>query len=296
MKKIAFLGLGNMGAPMASNLVAKGNFVTAFDLSKKALETAANEGCNIASSAPEAIQNAEIVISMLPASKHVGDLYHSGNSPLFEILPENTLVIDCSTIDAETARFLATKASNRNIDFIDAPVSGGVAGAQSGTLTFIVGGSESQFERAKPVLNSMGRNIFHAGDHGAGQVAKVCNNMLLAILMAGTCEALNMGIKAGLNAEVLSAIMQQSSGNNWALQVYNPVPGVMKGVPASRKYRGGFQVDLMLKDLRLALETATHHSAKTPMGKKAHSMFSEHQLTGNGTLDFSSLFQHYNKV
>ncbi len=293
MATIAFIGLGNMGGPMAANLAKAGHTVKAFDLSSKALEIAAEQGCQIADSAQQAAAGTDFVISMLPAGKHVEGLYVNGDQPLFDLVEKHTLVIDCSTIDAETARRVAAAGAEKGIGFIDAPVSGGVGGAQAGTLTFIVGGSVAQFELAKPVLDNMGKNIFHAGEHGAGQIAKVCNNMLLGILMAGTCEALNMGVKNGLDPAVLSDIMKQSSGNNWALQVYNPVPGVMDGVPASRDYQGGFQVDLMFKDLGLAMEVSQQSAAATPMGSAARALFNLHKSAGNGGLDFSSLIKLY---
>lgn len=296
MATIAFIGLGNMGGPMAVNLAKAGHTVKAFDLSPKALEIAAEQGCQIADSAQQAAAGVDFVISMLPAGKHVEGLYVSGEQPLFDLIDSHALVIDCSTIDAETARRVAAAGAEKGIGFIDAPVSGGVGGAQAGTLTFIVGGSDAQFEQARPVLEVMGKNIFHAGDHGAGQIAKVCNNMLLGILMAGTCEALNMGVKNGLDPAVLSDIMKQSSGNNWALQVYNPVPGVMDGVPASRDYQGGFQVDLMFKDLGLAMEVSQQSAAATPMGSAARALFNLHKSAGNGGLDFSSLIKLYQDV
>lgn len=293
MATIAFIGLGNMGGPMAANLAKGGHTVKAFDLSPKALELAASQGCQVAESAQHAATGVDFVISMLPAGKHVESLYVSGDQPLFDLVETHTLVIDCSTIDAETARRVAAAGAVKGVGFIDAPVSGGVGGAQAGTLTFIVGGAVAQFQQAQPILEGMGKNIFHAGDHGAGQIAKVCNNMLLGILMAGTCEALNMGVKNGLDPKVLSDIMKQSSGNNWALQVYNPVPGVMEGVPASRDYQGGFQVDLMFKDLGLAMEVSQQSAAATPMGSAARALFNLHKSAGNGGLDFSSLIKLY---
>ena len=293
MATIAFIGLGNMGGPMAANLAKAGHTVKAFDLSAQALEQAASQGCQIADSAQQAAAGVDFVVSMLPAGKHVEGLYVTGDQPLFDLVDKNTLVIDSSTIDADTARRVAAAGAAKGISFIDAPVSGGVGGAQAGTLTFIVGGTADQFAKAQPILEQMGKNIFHAGDHGAGQVAKVCNNMLLAILMSGTCEALNMGIKNGLDPKVLSDIMKQSSGNNWALQVYNPVPGVMEGVPASRDYQGGFQVDLMFKDLGLAMEVSQQSAAATPMGSAARALFNLHKSAGNGGLDFSSLIRLY---
>lgn len=296
MATIAFIGLGNMGGPMAANLAKAGHSVKAFDLSAQALAQAAEAGCQTAESAQDAVKGVDFVVSMLPAGKHVEGLFVTGEQPLFDLIDSNTLVIDSSTIDADTARRVAAAGAAKGIGFIDAPVSGGVGGAQAGTLTFIVGGSEAQFAKAKPVLECMGKNIFHAGDHGAGQVAKVCNNMLLGILMAGTCEALNMGMKNGLDPKVLSDIMKQSSGNNWALQVYNPVPGVMDGVPASRDYQGGFMVDLMFKDLGLAMEVSQQSASATPMGSAARALFNLHKSAGNGALDFSSLIRLYQDV
>ncbi|MCZ2723701.1 3-hydroxyisobutyrate dehydrogenase [Marinomonas sp. 15G1-11] len=293
MQTIGFIGLGNMGGPMAANLVRAGYLVKAFDLSADALAQAEAASCVVAMSASEAAQDADVIISMLPAGKHVNSLYVTGQTPLFDVAKKGALIIDCSTIEADMARSISALAIERGIDFIDAPVSGGVGGAQAGTLSFIVGASEAQFEKAKPVLESMGKNIFHAGEHGAGQIAKACNNMLLAILMAGTCEALNMGMKNGLDPKVLSEIMKQSSGNNWALQVYNPVPGVMDNVPSSNDYQGGFQVDLMFKDLGLAMELSQSSASATPMGSAAKGLFNLHKSHGNGALDFSSVIRLY---
>lgn len=293
MATIGFIGLGNMGGPMAANLAKAGHAVQAFDLSAEALSAATAAGCQQADSAQDAVKGAALVITMLPAGKHVKSLLLEGDAPLFEHLEDGALVIDCSTIDVHTAREIAAVAQQRQIDFIDAPVSGGVGGAQAGTLTFIVGGSAEQYATALPVLEAMGKNIFHAGEHGAGQIAKACNNMMLAILMAGTCEALSMGVKNGLDPAVLSDIMKQSSGNNWALQVYNPVPGVMDNVPASRDYQGGFQVDLMFKDLGLAMDLSQQSASATPMGSAARALFNLHKSQGNGGLDFSSLIRLY---
>ncbi|SDN25326.1 3-hydroxyisobutyrate dehydrogenase [Vreelandella arcis] len=290
---VAFIGLGNMGGPMAANLVKAGYRVCAFDLSDSVLETAKSQGCDVANSAQDAVAEADYVISMLPAGKHVMGLYAEGDAPLFDSIKSSALVIDCSTIDADTARDVAAAGAEKGIGFVDAPVSGGVGGAQAGTLTFIVGGSDAQFEQAKPVLDAMGKNIFHAGDHGAGQIAKVCNNMLLSILMAGTCEAINMGVKNGLDPAVLSEIMKQSSGGNWALNVYNPYPGVMENAPASKGYQGGFQVDLMIKDLGLAMDVSQLSASPVPMGSAARSLFTFHKANGNGKLDFSSLMRFY---
>ncbi|SDX21290.1 3-hydroxyisobutyrate dehydrogenase [Marinobacter mobilis] len=288
MAKIGFIGLGNMGGPMAANLVKAGHEVTVFDLSQAALDHAVEAGAAAAASAQVAAADKECVITMLPAGQHVEAVY-LGEDGLMNSLSRQTLVIDSSTIAPETARKVAAVAAEKGITFLDAPVSGGVGGAKAGTLTFICGGDDAGFERARPILDGMGKNIFHAGDHGAGQVAKICNNMLLAILMSGTCEALALGVKNGLDPAVLSEIMKQSSGGNWALNVYNPWPGVMDGVPASRDYEGGFLVNLMNKDLGLAFDNAIKNQAAIPMGALARNLFSLHAVKGNGTLDFSSI-------
>ncbi|GBO85079.1 3-hydroxyisobutyrate dehydrogenase [Marinobacter adhaerens] len=292
MAKITFIGLGNMGGPMASNLVKAGHEVTVFDLSKDAVAALVSEGAKTADTAHEAANGAECVITMLPAGQHVEAVY-LGDDGLLAKLPAGTLVIDSSTIAPETARGVAEVARAKDIPFLDAPVSGGVGGAKAGTLTFICGGSEEAFNKAKPILDAMGKNIFHAGDHGSGQVAKICNNMLLAILMSGTSEALALGVKNGLDPAVLSEIMKQSSGGNWALNVYNPWPGVMEGVPASRNYEGGFLVNLMTKDLGLAFDNAVKNQASIPMGSLARNLFQLHAGQGNGSLDFSSIQRLY---
>ncbi|WP_418141644.1 3-hydroxyisobutyrate dehydrogenase [Marinobacter sp. MA] len=292
MAKITFIGLGNMGGPMASNLVKAGHEVTVFDLSKDAVAALVSEGAKTADTAHEAANGAECVITMLPAGQHVEAVY-LGDDGLLANLPAGTLVIDSSTIAPETARGVAEVARAKDIPFLDAPVSGGVGGAKAGTLTFICGGSEEAYNKAKPILDAMGKNIFHAGDHGSGQVAKICNNMLLAILMSGTSEALALGVKNGLDPAVLSEIMKQSSGGNWALNVYNPWPGVMEGVPASRNYEGGFLVNLMTKDLGLAFDNAVKNQASIPMGSLARNLFQLHAGQGNDSLDFSSIQRLY---
>lgn len=292
MANITFIGLGNMGGPMASNLVKAGHEVTVFDLSKDAVAALVSEGAKTADTAHQAAEGAECVITMLPAGQHVEAVY-LGDDGLLAKLAAGTLVIDSSTIAPETARGVAEVARAKDIPFLDAPVSGGVGGAKAGTLTFICGGSEEAFNQAKPILDAMGKNIFHAGDHGSGQVAKICNNMLLAILMAGTSEALALGVKNGLDPAVLSEIMKQSSGGNWALNVYNPWPGVMEGVPASREYQGGFLVNLMTKDLGLAFDNAVKNQASIPMGSLARNLFQLHAGQGNGELDFSSILRLY---
>lgn len=292
MAKIAFVGLGNMGGPMAVNLVKGGHEVHVFDLSQAALDHAVEGGAVSAGSASQAAEGVDFLITMLPAGVHVESVLVKQDGLLDQVSKE-CLVIDCSTIDAVTARALNQAAADRGIEFIDAPVSGGTAGAAAGTLAFMVGGSDAAFAKAKPVLDCMGQNIFHAGGPGAGQVAKACNNMLLAIHMAGTAEALNMGINNGLDPKVLSEIMLKSSGRNWSLEVYNPVPGVQDGVPASRNYEGGFMTDLMCKDLGLAMDTSQASRSPVPMGSAARGLFNLHQAQGNGVLDFSSVLKLY---
>ncbi|MDM0057981.1 3-hydroxyisobutyrate dehydrogenase [Variovorax fucosicus] len=292
--KIAFIGLGNMGGPMALNLLKAGHTLSAFDLSAEACKKFAAEGLPIAASAAATVAGAEVVISMLPASAHVEGLY-LGSDGLLEKIAHGTLVIDSSTIASATSRKVAEAAAKRGIAAIDAPVSGGTGGAVAGTLTFMVGGSEADLARARPVLEKMGANIFHAGAAGAGQTAKICNNMLLGILMIGTSEALALGVANGLDAKVLSEIMRRSSGGNWALEKYNPMPGVMETSPASKNYAGGFGTDLMLKDLGLAQENAAAVRASTPLGGMARNLYAAHSLAGHGGLDFSSVLKLFQK-
>ncbi|WP_219218788.1 3-hydroxyisobutyrate dehydrogenase [Variovorax boronicumulans] len=291
--KIAFIGLGNMGGPMALNLHKAGHALSAFDLSKDACAKFAAEGLPIAASAAATLEGVEIVVSMLPASAHVEGLYLGGNGQpgILEKIAPGTLVIDSSTIAAATSRKVAEAAAKRGVAVIDAPVSGGTGGAIAGTLTFMVGGSEADLERARPVLEKMGANIFHAGAAGAGQTAKICNNMLLGILMIGTSEAIALGVANGLDPKVLSEIMRRSSGGNWALEKYNPLPGVMETAPASKNYAGGFGTDLMLKDLGLAQENAAAVRAATPLGGLARNLYAAHSLAGHGALDFSSVIK-----
>ena len=288
--KIAFIGLGNMGGPMALNLHKAGHLLSAFDLSAEACRKFAAEGLPIASSAAASVAGAEVVISMLPASAHVEGLY-LGSDGLLDKIPAGALVIDSSTIAAATSRKVAEAGARRGIAVIDAPVSGGTGGAIAGTLTFMVGGAEADLERARPVLEKMGANIFHAGAAGAGQTAKICNNMLLGILMIGTSEAIALGVANGLDPKVLSEIMRRSSGGNWALEKYNPLPGVMENAPASKGYAGGFGTDLMLKDLGLAQENAAAVRAATPLGGMARNLYAAHSIAGNGALDFSSVIK-----
>lgn len=289
---VGFIGLGNMGGPMAANLVAAGFSVRVFDLSADACAALQEKGAAIADSAATAATQVDYLVSMLPAGPHVAGLY-LGDNGLLARLDANTTVLDCSTIDAATAREVGEAAATRDIGFLDAPVSGGVAAAQAGTLAFMCGGTDTAFDAAQPVLEVMGRASFHAGPAGAGQVAKACNNMLLAIHMLGTCEALAMGEKHGLDPGRLSEIMLASSGRNWSLEVYNPWPGVMEGAPAGKGYEPGFMVDLMVKDLGLAGDVADAAGVGAAMGRLAQQLFEAHRDAGNGSRDFSSVLEAY---
>ncbi|MGD8111613.1 3-hydroxyisobutyrate dehydrogenase [Vibrio sp. TRT 17S01] len=298
MNTIAFIGLGNMGGPMAANLLAAGKQVQVFDLNTAATESVAAQGAKVAGSAEEVVAGADVVITMLPAGEHVRAVYlgdHSGGVGLLKLVAQNTFLIDSSTIDPDSARLVASEAEKHGIEFVDAPVSGGVAGAKAGTLTFIVGGSDTAFTKAEQVLTHMGKNIFHAGKAGDGQMGKICNNLMLGILMSGTCEALNLGIDNGLDPQVLSNIMLQSSGRNWALELYNPCPGIMENSPASNQYQPGFMAKLMLKDLGLSLEAASKSQSSIPMGALARNLYAFHNANGNEELDFSSLFEFYSQ-
>lgn len=294
MSRIAFIGLGHMGGPMALNLVKAGHQLSVFDLVPAAVQTLVDAGAQAASSAAEAVKDAEIVISMLPASKHVEGLY-LGEHGLLSSIDSSALIIECSTIAPESARKVADAAKKLGLRIIDAPVSGGTGGAIAGTLTFIVGGEAADLESAQPYLQKMGKNIFHAGQAGAGQVAKICNNMLLGVLMAGTSEALALGVANGLDPQVLSDVIAKSSGRNWATELYNPWPGVMEHAPASKDYAGGFGVDLMLKDLGLAAESALNTRSSIPLGELARNLYSMHSAQGSGGKDFSSILNLFRK-
>lgn len=291
-KTVAFIGLGNMGGGMAANLAKAGFTVNAFDLMEANLTAAKEAGCIPMDCSKTAVKDADFVVSMLPNGNIVESVYVDGDG-LLDVIPKTALVLDCSTIAPHNSKRVGGEADKRGIAFVDAPVSGGVAAAAAGTLAFMVGGTEAHFETAKEVLQHMGQNIFLAGDVGAGQVAKICNNMLLAILMTGTSEALQLGVNNGLDPKALSEIMLKSSGCNWTLEKYNPYPGVMESVPSSNGYQGGFMVDLMLKDLGLAMDTAKQSSSAVPMGSTAQSLYSLLK-SGNkdaGGMDFSSVLK-----
>ena len=297
-KTVAFIGLGNMGGGMAPNLVKAGFQVHAFDLSSPALALAESQGCTPYSSAKEAVQGADFIISMLPNGEIVEAVYIDGPEPLLNSISSSALIIDCSTVASASSIRLAESALEKDINAIDAPVSGGVAAAAAGTLAFMCGGEENAYQQALPVLNAMGKNIFLAGAAGAGQIAKICNNMLLAVHMTGTAEALQLGVDNGLDPKTLSDIMIKSSGCNWTVEKYNPYPGVMEGVPASNNYEGGFMVDLMLKDLGLAQQAALASQSATPMGAAARNLFNLHKHSGGqnkGSKDFSSILELYRR-
>ena len=286
MTHIAFIGLGNMGAGMAENLVQKGFQVTAYDLSEQALHKARGFGCETASSIEEAVKDAEVVVSMLPAGKHVDDVY---NNHIVQTVTKDPLLIDCSTIDVETAQKVAVAAEKNGLAMVDAPVSGGTAAAQGGTLTFMVGGDSQAFELAQPVLEAMGKKVIHAGGHGAGQAAKICNNMLLAASMIATCESFQLAQKLGLDPQVFFDIASNASGQTWSMTSYCPVKGVGPISPADNDFSGGFASALMLKDLGLAMAGAVSVNAKVPMGERALTWYQAHCEEGNSALDFSSI-------
>jgi len=290
MKKIGFIGLGNMGGPMASNLLKAQHEVAVYDIVPSLVESISEQGGIACKSAAEVLCGADLVISMLPASQHVESLY-LGDEGIMPLIDTSSIVIDCSTISPASSNKVSTAAQALGIAMLDAPVSGGVGGAVAGSLTFIVGGTEADLEKVRPILEIMGNNIFHAGAAGAGQVAKICNNMLLSVLMTGTAEALQLGVNNGLDAKVLSEIMRKSSGGNWALEVYNPYPGVMDNVPAGNDYQGGFLVDLMIKDLGLAMESALATDSSIPLGALARNLYRLHGSKGAGRKDFSSIQQ-----
>ena len=290
--KIAFIGLGNMGGGMAANLVKAGHEVNAFDLSNEALAAAQDNGCTPFTSATDACEGAEAVVSMLPNGAIVKAVY---TGDVIGKAPEGAVLLDCSTIDVATAREVAEAATAAGYDMVDAPVSGGIAAANGGTLTFMVGGTETAFKRAEPVLNAMGKAVIHAGDAGAGQAAKICNNMLLAIHMIGTCEAFAMAQKLGLDPHTFYDISSVSSGQNWSMTSYCPVPGVGPQSPSDNDYAGGFATALMLKDLRLAMEAADTSDSAVPMGQRAAALYEDFSGAGNGELDFSAIIKMIGK-
>ena len=288
--KIAFIGLGNMGGGMAANLVKAGHEVRAFDLSEEALAAAKSSGCETFTDAAEAVAGVEAVVTMLPNGQIVKSVYESS---VIGHAPDGALFIDCSTIDVGTVRGLIERLIDTPYDMVDAPVSGGIAAANAGTLTFMVGGTDEAFTRAETVLKSMGKAVIHAGAAGAGQTAKICNNMLLAITMIGTSEAMKMAEKLGLDPQKFYEISSQSSGYNWSLNAYTPLPGVGVASPADNYYQGGFATALMLKDLRLAMAAAEESDAAVPLGSRAAALYEDFAGAGNGGLDFSAIIKTY---
>ena len=290
MARVAFIGLGNMGGGMAANLAKAGHDVRAFDLSDEALANAKKAGCLPGESAAEAVKGAEAVVTMLPAGRHVEQVY---TDSVFDDADGNAILIDCSTIDVETARRVAEAAGERGLAMVDAPVSGGIAAANAGTLTFMVGGSASAFERAEPFLSEMGKAVIHAGASGAGQGAKIANNMLLGATMIATCEAFALAERLGLDPQKFYDIASVSSGQSWSMTSYCPVPGVGPESPADRDYQGGFAAGLMLKDLRLAMAAAKASGADTPMGARAAELYEAFADAGadNAALDFSAIIR-----
>ena len=288
--RIGFIGLGNMGGPMAANLVKAGHDVAVFDMSSAAIEKAVAAGAKSRGSASEAAREQDAVVTMLPAGQHVRQVY-LGDNGILKQAKTGTLLIDSSTIDVATARDVHAAAKSSGAEFLDAPVSGGVGGATAGTLTFMVGGDETAFGRAKPILEKMGKNIFHAGGAGTGQAAKICNNMLLAISMIGTCEAFVLAEKLGLSHETLFKISSTASGQCWSLTSYCPVPGPVPASPANRDYQPGFTASMMLKDLKLSQNAAQSSGASTPMGAQATALYSLFESAGAGGRDFSGIIQ-----
>jgi 3-hydroxyisobutyrate dehydrogenase len=289
MSNIAFIGVGNMGGPMARNLLKAGHQVTAFDLSDAVLDPVLKAGAQRGASAKAAVKDADVVITMLPAGHHVRAVYLDNG--VLGAAKKGALLIDSSTIDVDSARAVHTAAEKAGFLFVDAPVSGGTGGAEAGTLTFMCGGSDAAFEQAKPVLEKMGKKIAHAGGPGAGQAAKICNNMMLGISMIGTCEALALGEKLGLEAQKLFDIMSTSSGQSWSLTTYCPVPGPVPTAPSNRDYAGGFATALMLKDLKLAQTAAQSVGANTPLGAEAAQLYSLFAAAGNAGIDFSGIIR-----
>lgn len=293
--KIAFIGLGNMGAPMARNLLKGGHSLVVFDVVQRNVEALTGAGAKAAASAKHAAAQAELIITMLPSSPHVKAAYLHGEGVLAGAA-RGVPLIDSSTIDPHTAREVAALAAQQDNQMADAPVSGGTGGAEAATLTFMVGASAELFERVKPVLALMGKNIVHCGGAGTGQVAKICNNLLLGISMIGVAEAMNLGAALGIDPKVLAGIINTSSGRCWSSDTYNPYPGVMPNVPAARGYTGGFGADLMLKDLGLATDAAKQVKQPVVLGAMAQQLYQMFSAQGAGGQDFSAIIKLFNKT
>ena len=287
MTSIAFIGLGNMGGGMCANLAKKGHDVSAFDLNAEAVARAVEAGASAAADIEQAVRNAEIVVTMLPAGKHVRQVYLESGG-VTDCAAEGSLFIDCSTIAVDDARNVSAEVKKLGFDMVDAPVSGGTAAADAGTLTFMVGGEDDAFERARPILDAMGKNVFHAGASGNGQAAKIANNMLLGVSMIATSEAFNLARKLGLDAQTFFDISSKASGQCWSMTAYCPEPGPVPAAPSNRDYAAGFAVAMMLKDLRLAQEAAKSADAATPFGGAAEAFYTALDNDGHGGLDFSA--------
>jgi 3-hydroxyisobutyrate dehydrogenase len=288
MARIAFLGLGHMGGGMAPNLAKAGHDVQAFDLVAEAVRHAAESGCTAAGSAAEAVKDADVVITMLPAAKHVRAVFHDDVAPNAK---KGALLIDCSTIDVASAREVGEGLQNLGFDFVDAPVSGGIAAAVGGSLTFMVGGTDEAFEKARPILEPMAKAVIQAGALGAGQAAKICNNMILGATMIVTCEGFVLAQKLGLDPQVFFDISSKASGQSWSMTSYAPVPGVGPDTPADHDYEGGFAAALMLKDLKLAAEAVRSVGGYAPMGGEAEELFQRFVDRGGGAKDFSGIIK-----
>ncbi|HWI87608.1 MAG TPA: 3-hydroxyisobutyrate dehydrogenase [Sphingomonas sp.] len=286
--KIGFVGLGNMGGGMAANLVKAGHEVRAFDLAEAALAHAVENGCARMATAGEVAADADAVVTMLPAGKHVRQVYADS---VIGTAPGPAILIDCSTIDVASAKTVGLAAAEQGYQMVDAPVSGGIAAANGGTLTFMVGGSEDAFARAEPILAAMGKAVIHAGGSGAGQAAKIANNMLLGATMVATCEAFLLARKLGLDLQIFYDIASRASGQSWSMTSYCPVPGVGPESPADRDYQGGFAAALMLKDLKLAMSAAQDANASVPMGAAAEALYQAFANGGGGALDFSAIIR-----
>jgi 3-hydroxyisobutyrate dehydrogenase len=291
MTKVGFIGVGNMGMPMAQNLLKAAHEVTGFDLDAHATELLAANGGTSANSVADACTAAEVVITMLPAGEQVSDVYLGAGGVLASVAPA-TLLIDSSTIDVQTARDVAQAAQDKGLAMVDAPVSGGVTGAEAATLTFMVGGSDDAFERARPVLEKMGKTIVHAGGPGNGQAAKICNNMILGASMIVVCEAFLLAEKLGLDPQKLFDISSKSSGQCWSMTSYCPVPGPVPASPANRDYKAGFTAAMMLKDLKLAQTAARATHATTPLGAGAAAVSDRFVESGGGSVDFSGIIRY----
>ncbi len=292
--KIGFIGLGHMGNPMVRNLIKHGHALKVFDVVPELVKKLTDLGCVSASSAAKCAQDVDVLITMLPSSPHVRSVY-LGEQGVLGATAAGTMLIDASTIDPHTARDVAMEARAKRLSMIDAPVSGGTGGAEAGTLTFMVGGELADYEKAKPILAAMGKNIVHCGAAGNGQVAKICNNMMLAIEMIATAEGMALAAKLGMDPKVFAGIANTSSGRCWSSDTYNPYPGVIDGTPASRGYTGGFGADLMLKDLTLVTEAAKAAKQPVLLGAAAQQLYQMHSAAGHGGLDFSSIIKLYKK-